>query len=145
MQEKLYSRPAEKPEKVIACGWRKNGPLRPTAPSDGKKGEKQMQLLNTGLGVALSNLTAFQLLIAGGLLLGVAALLLALGRERRVSVKPSAVTEELAVHMGRIANALENLADPLRDRSHFTDLRERGGPQKPTEDAHHVSYSIFGR
>jgi hypothetical protein len=125
-----------------------NGPLHPTPPSDGKKGEKQMQLLNTGLaglGVALSNLTAFQLLIAGGLLLGVAALLLALGRERRVSVKPSAVTEELAVHMGRIANALENLADPLRDRSHFTDLRERGGPEKPTEDAHHVSYSIFGR
>jgi hypothetical protein len=123
-------------------------PLHPTPPSDGKKGEQQMQLLNTGLaglGAALSNLTAFQLLIAGGLLLGVAALLLALGRERRVSVKPSAVTEELAVHMGRIANALENLADPLRDRSHFTDVRERGGPEKPTEDAHHVSYSIFGR
>ena len=107
-----------------------------------------MQLLNTGLpglGAALSNVTAFQLLIAGGLLLAVAALLLALGRERRVRVRPSEVTEELSLHMGRIANALENLADPLRDRSHFTDLRERGEPEKSAEDARRVSYSIFGR
>ncbi len=36
-------------------------------------------------GMSLSNVTAFQLLIAGGLLLAVAALLLALSRVRRVS------------------------------------------------------------
>ena len=97
-------------------------------------------------GMSLSNVTAFQLLTAGGLLLAVAALLLALGRVRRVSVKPSPVTEELALHMGRIANALENLANPLRE-SHFTDSHERApvAPQKTTEDARHVSYSIFGR
>jgi hypothetical protein len=49
--------------------------------------------------------------------------------------------------MGRIANALENLANPLRDRSHFTDSRERTpvAPEKTTEDTRHVSYSIFGR
>jgi hypothetical protein len=108
-------------------------------------------LLNTALaasGMALSNVTAFQLLIAGGLFLGLAAFLLALSRERRVSVKPSAVTEELATHMVRIANALENLADPLRDRSHFTDSNVRApvvSPEKTTEDTRHVSYSIFGR
>ena len=98
-------------------------------------------------GMSLSNVTAFQLLIAGGLLLAVAALLLALSRVRRVSVKPSPVTEELAIHMGRIANALENLANPLRDRSHFTDSRERVPvqPEKTTEETRHVSYSIFGR
>jgi len=97
--------------------------------------------------MSLSNVTAFQLLIAGGLLLAVAALLLALGRVRRVSVKPSPVTEELAIHMGRIANALENLANPLRDRSHFTDSHERPPvlPEKTTEDTRHVAYSIFGR
>jgi len=98
-------------------------------------------------GMSLSNVTAFQLLIAGGLLLAVAALLLALSRVRRVSVKPSPVTEELAIHMGRIANALENLANPLRDRSHFTDSRERTpvAPEKTTEETRHVAYSIFGR
>jgi len=96
--------------------------------------------------MSLSNVTAFQLLTAGGLLLAVAALLLALGRVRRVSVKPSPVTEELALHMGRIANALENLANPLRD-SHCTDSHERApvAPEKTTEDMRHVSYSIFGR
>jgi len=108
-------------------------------------------LLNTPLtasGMALSNITAFQLLIAGALLLGLAAFMLALSRERRVSVKPSAVTEELATHTARIANALENLADPLRDRSHFTDSNVRAPvvpPEKTTEEAHRVSYSIFGR
>lgn len=108
-------------------------------------------MLNTALaasGMALSNITAFQLLIAGALLLGLATFMLALSRERRVSVKPSAVTEELAIHMGRIANALENLADPLRDRSHFTDSNVRTPvvpPEKTTEDPHRVSYSIFGR
>ena len=108
-------------------------------------------MLNTVLaasGMVLSSITAFQLLIAGALLLGLAAFMLALSRERRVSVKPSAVTEELAIHMGRIANALENLADPLRDRSHFTDSNVRAPvvpPEKQTEDTHRDSYSIFGR
>lgn len=107
-------------------------------------------LLNAALAVpkmSLSNVTAFQLLVAGGLLLAVATLLLALSRVRSVSVKPSPVTEELAIHMGRIANALENLANPLRDRSHFTDSREQTpvAPEKTTEDTRHVSYSIFGR
>jgi hypothetical protein len=108
-------------------------------------------MLNTALaasGMALSNITAFQLLIAGALLLGLAAFMLALSRERLVSVRPSAVTEELAIHMGRIANALENLADPLRDRSHFTDSNVRAPvapPEKTTEVPHRVSYSIFGR
>jgi hypothetical protein len=107
-------------------------------------------LLNAALpipGMSLSNVTAFQLLLAGGLLLAVATLLLALSRVRSVSVKPSPVTEELAIHMGRIANALENLADPLRDRSHFTDSREPTpvASEKTTEDTRHVSYSIFGR
>jgi membrane protein implicated in regulation of membrane protease activity len=98
-------------------------------------------------GMSLSNVTAFQLLIAGGLFLAVAALLLALGRVRRVSVKPSPVTEEFAIQMGRIANALENLANPLRDRSHFTDAPERAPlpPEKAAEDTRHVAYSIFGR
>jgi hypothetical protein len=98
-------------------------------------------------GISLSNVTAFQLLVAGGLLLAVAALMLAISRERRVSMKPSAVTDELAIHMSRIANALENLANPTRDRSHFTDSREQevARPEKASEEAHRVAYSMFGR
>ena len=74
-----------------------------------------MALLNmvfAGSGFELSNVTAFQLLIAGGLLLAIAVFLLAWTRERRVSVKSSAVTDEIAVYLGRIAHALENAADP---------------------------------
>ena len=98
-------------------------------------------------GISLSNVTAFQLLVAGGLLLAVAALMLAISRERRVSMKPSTVTDELAIHMSRIANALENLANPTRDRSHFTDSREQevAPPEKASEEAHRVAYSMFGR
>ena len=98
-------------------------------------------------GISLSNVTAFQLLVAGGLLLAVAAFLLALSRERRVSMRSSAVTDELAIHMSRIANALENLANPTRDRSHFTDSSEQtvARPEKASEEAHRVAYSMFGR
>jgi hypothetical protein len=98
-------------------------------------------------GIGLSNFTAFQLLVAGGLLLAVAALMLAISRERRVLVKHSTVTEELSVHMSRIANALENLANPTRDRSHFTDSREQEAarPEKASDEAHRVAYSMFGR
>jgi len=66
-------------------------------------------LVSTALAIPqipLSNFSAFQLLVAGALLLGIATLLLALSRERRVSVKRSAATDELAVHMVRIAEAL---------------------------------------
>ena len=98
--------------------------------------------------MVLSNITAFQLLIAGALLLGLAAFMLALSRERRITVQRSAVIEELAIHMGRIASALENLADPLRDRSHFTNSNVQTPvvpPEKKTEDPHRIAYSIFGR
>jgi hypothetical protein len=49
--------------------------------------------------------------------------------------------------MTRIANALENLANPTRDRSHFTDSREQevARPEKASEGAHRVAYSMFGR
>jgi hypothetical protein len=97
--------------------------------------------------MALSK-TAFQLLIASALLLGLAAFKLALSRKRRVSVKPSAVIEELAIHMGRITNALANLADPLGDRSHFTRF-EGANTSRPAgkDDARptRASYWIFER
>jgi len=107
-------------------------------------------LLNGALavpGMALSNVTAFQLLIAGGLLLGVAAFLLALSRERRVSVKPSVVTDELTVHTGRIAEALERIANQANEGAHLAASRkhEQPEPERASEEAHHIAYSMFGR
>jgi len=95
----------------------------------------------------LSNLTAFQLLVAGALLLGVAAFLMALGRERRVSLKRSVVTDELAIHLGRIADSLDRIANQTRDRAHPTASRSPEIPATETshDKAHHISYSMFGR
>src|SRR5438445_12800105 len=73
-------------------------------------------LVSTALAIPqipLSNFSAFELLVAGALLLGIATLLLALSRERRVSVKRSAATDELAVHRERIGKALDALRNQL--------------------------------
>jgi hypothetical protein len=107
-------------------------------------------LLNTALavpGMTLSNITAFQLLIAGAMLLGVAAFLLALSRERRISMKRSVVTDELAAHTARIAEALERIADQANERAHLAGSRklEQPEPERASEEAHHIAYSIFGR
>jgi hypothetical protein len=95
----------------------------------------------------LSNMTAFQFLIAGALLLGVAAFLLALSREHRISLKRSVVSDELAMHLGRIADALDRIANQTRERTHLA------VPQKPenaesvrqNDQPHHIAYSMFGR
>jgi hypothetical protein len=107
-------------------------------------------LLTTTLAIpkiTLSNFSAFQLLVLGALLLGVAALLLALSRERRVSVKRSAATDELAVHMVRIAEALERIANLTTERAHLTSSRRQVKTETEGADdqAHRIAYSMFGR
>jgi len=57
-------------------------------------------------------LTSFQLLMAGGVLLIFAAILLGLRRRSRVQVESSIVTEELMAYLARIANALETPRTP---------------------------------
>jgi len=141
---------------LILVSVRSNG----TPPSDSKalayhpakslKKEEDIMLLNAALafpGMTLSNITGFQLLLAGGLLLGVAAFLLALSRERRVSLKRSVVTDELAVHTGRIADALERIANQANERAHVAASRkhEQPEPERASEEAHHIAYSMFGR
>jgi hypothetical protein len=99
-------------------------------------------------GSLLSNMTAFQFLIAGALLLGVAAILMAISREHRISLKRSGVSDELAIHLGRIADALDRIAVQTREQTHFA------APQKPeisetvrppNENPHPIAYSMFGR
>jgi len=94
----------------------------------------------------LSQLSSFQLLIAGGLLLGVAAFMLALSRERRVSIRPSVVSDELAIHLARIADALEWFAANPNSRPQVTDrVQQNSSASADSEQPHRVSYSMFGR
>ena len=95
----------------------------------------------------LSNMTAFQFLIAGALLLGVAAILMALGREHRISLKRSVVSDELAIHLGRIADALDRIANQPGERPHFTNSQkpENSETTRPPENTRHIAYSMFGR
>jgi hypothetical protein len=62
------------------------------------------------------HLSSVALLIAALLLLGGAGFLLGLSRGRRVVVQRSTTTEELNVHLARIAEALERIADRPADR-----------------------------
>jgi hypothetical protein len=93
---------------------------------------------------AISNL---QILIAAALLLGLAALLLAFSRSRRVIVKRSVATDELFAQLGRIAEALERIANQTPDRiiAEASRRMETPPPAKLNEAAHTTPFSIFGR
>jgi hypothetical protein len=102
---------------------------------------------------------AYQLLIAAGVLLGIAALLLAFGRNRGVVVKRSVATDELYMQLGRIADAMERLANQSADRVIAERLQrvevqrvEAPAPPPPPPpklseepQPHTVAYSMFGR
>jgi len=95
----------------------------------------------------LSNMSAFQFLIAGALLLGVAAILMALAREHRISLKRSVVSDELAIHLGKIADALDRIASQSRDRTLIAPPQKPEIPEtmRPTETPRRIAYSMFGR
>jgi hypothetical protein len=61
-------------------------------------------------------LSSLALLVGGVLLFGMAAFLLGLLRGRRVVVQRSATTDELNVQLGRIAEALERIANRPADQ-----------------------------
>jgi hypothetical protein len=116
---------------------------------------------DTGITFAGHTITGLQFLGVGALLLGIAVLLLAFSRERRTALKRSIVTDELAIHMGRIADALDRIANQSLDRAsqraadramrRESRTRAEVAPDKidaPTEaipEKHGVSYSMFGR
>ena len=91
-------------------------------------------------------ITTMQLLLIGAGLL-CAGLLLALLRARQVALRRSVVTEEIAIQLGRIAAAVEQLAGEAAARR----VREEraGGsvtlPPVAGEEKHPVAYSMFGR
>jgi hypothetical protein len=60
-------------------------------------------------------LSSFGLMMAGGGLLLVAGILLALTRKAKVEVAASTVTDELMICLARIAEGLEGLRAPSRE------------------------------
>ena len=105
-----------------------------------------LSVLMVGFPKSVSEISSFQLLIAGGLLLGVAAFMLALSRERRVSIRRSAASDELTIQLARIADALEWFASNPNSRPHVADrLQPNSVTPADIEQPHSVSYSMFGR
>ena len=124
-------------------------------------------LADPSISIAGHTITTFQLLVTGALLLCAAAILLAYRRELKLSVRPSATTDEIFDQLVRIANAVERLASQASDsaiaeasRRAERASRERATVQEPHQEPvkaaqgaapeqepeqHHVAYSMFGR
>src|SRR5215475_16114313 len=75
-----------------------------------------------GITIAGHIFTSFQLLIAGALLLCAAAILMGYRRDLQATLRQSAVTDRLAEDLGRIAIALERIANQNADSA----IREAG-------------------
>jgi hypothetical protein len=109
-----------------------------------------------GITIAGHFVTSLQLLIAGGLLLCAAAILLGYRRDLKATLRQSAVTDRLAEDLSRIAGALERIANQPADFS-IREATRRSAEKIRTpadavpeaepasKEAHRVAYSIFGR
>jgi hypothetical protein len=88
-----------------------------------------------------------QLLLAGsGLLCFV--LLFVLARGKRIALRRSVVTDEIAIQLGRIAAAVEQLAGEAAARRVMEENKQRANVTLPPavgEEKHPISYSMFGR
>ena len=90
--------------------------------------------------------SAILLAVGAGLLIA-AGLLLFLARRHRFALQRSVVTEELMVHLSRIADALERQAARPVDEVVAEALRrsDRSLQPQPTTESHTIPYSMFGR
>lgn len=100
--------------------------------------------------------TVVQLLGIAALLLATAAFLMAIGRQRRLALKKSAVTEDFQFQFERIAQALERLADQgasrlMQDAAQRVARNAAESPKRPPaaeEEPRRVGrmpYSMLGR
>jgi len=90
-------------------------------------------------------ITTMQLWLAGSSVLCV-ALFVALARGKRIAVQRSVVTDEIAIQMGRIAAAVEQLAGEAAARRVMEERRLSVTlPPAVGEEKHPISYSMFGR
>lgn len=91
-------------------------------------------------------MSSFQLIVAAGALLIVAALLLGFRGTTNVTVQRSLLTDELMIYLGRIADALERNGPPNKEMI-IADMErliaERNA--KPGTKVHAMPYSMLGR
>jgi hypothetical protein len=92
-------------------------------------------------------MSSFQLIVAAGALLLVAAVLLGLRRTSNVAVQRSLLTDELMIYLGRIAEALER--NSLPDKETILEEIERRTAErtdgKSGAKIHPMPYSMLGR
>lgn len=103
-------------------------------------------LSDAGITLAGHTITMAQLLLAGtGLLCFM--LLIALARGKRIALQRSVATDEIAIQLGRIAVAVEQLAGEAAARRIMEErkLSNVALPPAPGEERHPISYSMFGR
>lgn len=96
------------------------------------------------LGGHTVHISSFQILLAGALLLGIAGFLLGLSRGRRVTLQRSATTDDVAIQLARIAEALERIAGRPADRLIEEASREVGAPAGSGPRLAAQVRSIFG-
>jgi len=105
-------------------------------------------LSDSGITLAGHTFTTVQLVLAGILLLGAAGILV-LARAKRLALQRSVVTDEIAIQLGRIATAVEQLVGEAAARRMMEEQRHRAAsatlPPVPGEEKHPISYSMFGR
>jgi hypothetical protein len=92
--------------------------------------------------------TSVELLVAGGVLLIFAALLLSAQRKTRMRLESSVVTEELMVYLARIANALEGTRAPSGEEISENVVRRLQGMAESKGNSgktREVPFSVFGR
>jgi hypothetical protein len=141
--------------------------LRAQSESTESSAREKRMLSDTGITVAGHLVTSFQLLSAGALLLSVAAILMGHRRDLRATVRQSAVTDQLANDLSRIASALERIAAQASDSvigvasraaaarraearaevaaAEAQAAEARVASEPAGDEAHRVAYSIFGR
>src|SRR5205814_8039948 len=113
---------------------------------------RSKMLSETGITLAGHTITAVQLLGIGELVLGIGVFLLAFHRVTRTTLKRSVVSDELQAHMGRIADALERIANQATDRKIRRSSRaatepltnDTVPPDLGKQETQRVSYSMFG-
>jgi len=92
-------------------------------------------------------ITTTQLWLAGSAVLCV-ALFVALARVKRIAMQRSVVTDEIAIQLGRIAAAVEQLAGEAAARRVMEENKQRANVTLPPavgEEKHPIAYSMFGR
>lgn len=103
-------------------------------------------LSDAGITLFRHTITTMQLLLAGSGLL-CAVLLFVLARGKRIALGRSVVTDEIAIQLGRIAAAVEQLAGEAAARRIMEEKHRASVTLPPAvgEEKHPISYSMFGR